>query len=84
MGETQVARAHGELSARQLAQGAHGPALESIMAALRLAPSLDALWAQFADVARYFNFRHPASRCATSSRARSSTRQSTPATSCDR
>jgi SAM-dependent methyltransferase len=60
MGKTQIARAHGELSARQLAQGAHGPALESIIAALALAPALDPLWAQFADVARYFNFRHPA------------------------
>lgn len=60
MGETEIALAHGQLSARQLAQGAHGPALESIMTALALAPALDSLWAQFADVARYFNFRHPA------------------------
>jgi 2-polyprenyl-3-methyl-5-hydroxy-6-metoxy-1,4-benzoquinol methylase len=33
--------------------------LESIGAALRLAPGIDAYWAQFADLVRYFNFRHP-------------------------
>jgi len=55
-----MARAHGELSARQLAAGAYGPALESMIAALRLAPSAAPLWAQFSDLVRYFNFRHPA------------------------
>ncbi len=48
-----------QLAARQLAEGAHGAALESISAALRLAPGLAPLWAQFSDVIRYFNLRHP-------------------------
>jgi len=60
MGETEIAVAHAELSARQLADGAHGPALESMTTALRLAPGVAALWAQFSDLVRYFNFRHPA------------------------
>lgn len=60
MGETEIALAHGELSARQLAEGAYGPALESITTALRLAPSVGPLWAQFSELIRYFNFRHPA------------------------
>lgn len=60
MGQTEIALAHGQLCARQLAQGAFGPALESMMTALRLAPSVPALWAQFSDLVRYFNFRHPA------------------------
>jgi 2-polyprenyl-3-methyl-5-hydroxy-6-metoxy-1,4-benzoquinol methylase len=60
MGETEIALAHGQLSARQLAAGAYGPALESITMALKLAPGLAALWAQFSDLIRYFNFRHPA------------------------
>jgi 2-polyprenyl-3-methyl-5-hydroxy-6-metoxy-1,4-benzoquinol methylase len=60
MGETEVALAHGQLSARQLADGAYGPALESITTALRLAPGLAPLWAQFSELVRYFNFRHPA------------------------
>jgi 2-polyprenyl-3-methyl-5-hydroxy-6-metoxy-1,4-benzoquinol methylase len=59
-GETEIALAHGELSARQLAAGAYGPALESIITALRLAPGSAPLWAQFSDLIRYFNFRHPA------------------------
>jgi 2-polyprenyl-3-methyl-5-hydroxy-6-metoxy-1,4-benzoquinol methylase len=60
MGETEIALAHGQLCARQLADGAYGPALESISTALRLAPSLAPLWAQFSELIRYFNFRHPA------------------------
>jgi len=60
MGETEIALAHGRLSARQLADGAYGPALESISTALRLAPGLVELWAQFSELIRYFNFRHPA------------------------
>lgn len=60
MRETEIALAHGQLSARQLAEGAYGPALESISTALRLAPSVAPLWAQFSDLIRYFNFRHPA------------------------
>ena len=58
--ETEIAVAHGQLSARQLAEGAYGPALESISTALRLAPALAELWAQFSELVRYFNFRHPA------------------------
>jgi 2-polyprenyl-3-methyl-5-hydroxy-6-metoxy-1,4-benzoquinol methylase len=59
MGETEIALAHGQLSARQLAEGAYGPALESITTALRLAPAAAPLWAQFSDLIRYFNLRHP-------------------------
>jgi 2-polyprenyl-3-methyl-5-hydroxy-6-metoxy-1,4-benzoquinol methylase len=60
MGEAEIALAHAQLSARQLADGAYGPALESMTTALRLAPALAPLWAQFSDLVRYFNFRHPA------------------------
>ena len=42
-----------------LAQSAFAPALERLMRALELAPHLDALWAQFGEVIRFFNFRHP-------------------------
>jgi SAM-dependent methyltransferase len=59
MGETEIALAHGELSARQLAEGAYGPALESMTTALRLAPGVAPLWAQFGELVRYFNLRHP-------------------------
>ena len=59
MGQTEIALAHGELAARQLAQGEHGAALESLSTALGLAPQADALWAQFSDLIRYFNLRHP-------------------------
>lgn len=58
--ETQIALAHAQLSARQLAEGEFGPALESMITALRLAPTVAPLWAQFSDLVRYFNFRHPA------------------------
>jgi 2-polyprenyl-3-methyl-5-hydroxy-6-metoxy-1,4-benzoquinol methylase len=58
--ETPIALAHAQLAARQLAEGAFGPALESMITALRLAPSVAPLWAQFSDLVRYFNFRHPA------------------------
>ena len=60
MGESETAVAHAQLSARQLAEGEYIPALENMAAALRLAPGLAPLWAQFSDLARYFNFRHPA------------------------
>jgi SAM-dependent methyltransferase len=60
MGDHQTARAHSELAARQLAQGEHGAALESLVLALRIAPEVAALWAQFSDLIRYFNLRHPA------------------------
>ena len=60
MGESERALAHAELAGRQLAAGAHGAALENMIAALRLAPGLPPLWAQFSDLVRYFNFRYPA------------------------
>jgi 2-polyprenyl-3-methyl-5-hydroxy-6-metoxy-1,4-benzoquinol methylase len=55
-----IALAHARLSATQLAQGAYGPALESMAAALKLAPGVGALWAQFSELVRFFSFRHPA------------------------
>jgi len=57
--ESEIAFAHAQLSARQQAEGAYGPALESMTTALRLAPGAAALWAQFSDLIRYFNLRHP-------------------------
>ena len=57
--ESEIALAHAQLSARQQAEGAYGPALESITTALALAPGAAALWAQFSDLIRYFNLRHP-------------------------
>ncbi|HEX2333421.1 MAG TPA: hypothetical protein VHI32_09625, partial [Burkholderiales bacterium] len=59
MGKMEIARAHGELSARQLAQGNYAAALESLTTALGLAPQVDSLWAQFSELIRYFNLRHP-------------------------
>ena len=59
MGDRDTALAHAQLSARQLAEGAHGAAFESIATALRLAPGMAQLWAQFSDLIRYFNLRHP-------------------------
>ena len=59
MGDREIALAHAQLSARQLAEGAHGAAFESIATALRLAPEIAPLWAQFSDLIRYFNLRHP-------------------------
>jgi 2-polyprenyl-3-methyl-5-hydroxy-6-metoxy-1,4-benzoquinol methylase len=54
-----LALAHGRLSARLLAERSYGPALESLATALRLAPGVAPLWAQFSDLIRYFNLRHP-------------------------
>ena len=59
MDDYDVALAHGQLSARQLTEGAHGPALENLATALRLAPGAAPLWAQFGELIRYFNLRHP-------------------------
>jgi len=59
MGQTETALAHADLASRQLARAEHGPALESLATALRLAPGLDTLWSQFAELIRYFNLRHP-------------------------
>jgi 2-polyprenyl-3-methyl-5-hydroxy-6-metoxy-1,4-benzoquinol methylase len=60
MGDREIALARASLAERQLAAGAYGAALESMLAALRLAPALDRLWAQFGELVRFFNFRHPA------------------------
>ncbi len=60
MGDREIALAHASLAERQLAEAAYGPALESMLAALRLAPAIDRLWAQFGELVRFFNFRHPA------------------------
>ena len=60
MGDREIALAHASLAERRLAEGAYGPALESMLTALRLAPAIDRLWAQFGDLVRVFNFRHPA------------------------
>ena len=59
MRETEVAAAHAQLAARQLAEGAYGPALESIATALRLAPGVAPFWTQFSELIRYFSLRHP-------------------------
>ncbi len=59
MGEIDTALAHAQLAGRQLARSEHGAALESLMTALALAPGVAALWAQFSDLIRYFNLRHP-------------------------
>ena len=59
MGEREAALRHAELAARQLAEGAHGAAFESLASALQLAPEMAELWTQFADLIRYFNLRHP-------------------------
>jgi SAM-dependent methyltransferase len=59
MAEIQTALAHADLASRQLARGEHGPALESLVTALRLAPGTPSLWTQFAGLVRYFNLRHP-------------------------
>src|SRR6188508_1119666 len=53
------ANAHAARSRARMAQSAFGPALEEMVHALELAPEVDALWAQFGDLARFFNFRHP-------------------------
>jgi 2-polyprenyl-3-methyl-5-hydroxy-6-metoxy-1,4-benzoquinol methylase len=59
MRESEIAAAHAQLSARQLADGDYGPALESIATALRLAPAAAPFWSQFSELIRYFSLRHP-------------------------
>lgn len=56
----QAALAHARNAATELAQSRHGPALQSMLNALRLAPEVAILWAQFSELVRVFNFRHPA------------------------
>jgi len=54
-----------ELAARAkalIAQSAFAPALGEVVRALELAPEIDALWAQFGEVIRFFNFRQPLDR----------------------
>lgn len=58
-GDDRPALALAERAQALLAQSAFAPALEHLMRALELAPHLDALWAQFGEVIRFFNFRHP-------------------------
>jgi 2-polyprenyl-3-methyl-5-hydroxy-6-metoxy-1,4-benzoquinol methylase len=54
-----IALAHAQLSARLAAERQYGPALENLATALRIAPGAAPLWAQFSDLIRYFNLRHP-------------------------
>jgi SAM-dependent methyltransferase len=54
-----AAQAHAARSRAAMAQSAFGPALEEIVRALEMAPEVDAFWAQFGDLIRFFNFRHP-------------------------
>jgi SAM-dependent methyltransferase len=54
-----------ELAARArtlVAQSAFAPALGDLVRALELAPEIDALWAQFGEAIRFFNFREPLDR----------------------
>ena len=53
------ARALAERAQKLLAQSAFASALEHLMRALELAPHLDALWAQFGELIRFFRLRHP-------------------------
>lgn len=53
------ALAFAERAQALLARSAFAPALSELMHALELAPQLDALWAQFGEVIRFFNFRDP-------------------------
>ena len=57
--DDRAALALAEQAQALLAQSAFAPALEHLMRALELAPHVDALWAQFGEVIRFFNFRHP-------------------------
>src|SRR5438045_3326839 len=61
MGEKQNRRAleHAARAQALAGQSAFAPALGEIVQALEAAPEIDALWAQFADLVRFFNFRHP-------------------------
>jgi len=54
-----AAQAHAARSRAAMAQSAFGSALEEMVLALEMAPEVDALWAQFGDLIRFFNFRHP-------------------------
>ena len=54
-----AAQAHAARSRAAMAQSAFGPALEEMVRALEIAPEVDAFWAQFGDLIRFFNFRHP-------------------------
>lgn len=54
-----AAQAHAARSRAAMAQSAFGAALEEMVRALEMAPAVDAFWAQFGDLIRFFNFRHP-------------------------
>jgi ubiquinone/menaquinone biosynthesis C-methylase UbiE len=58
-GDRSRAAAHAARARRLAAESAFGPALEAIVQAVETAPEVDALWAQFAELVRFFNFRHP-------------------------
>ena len=58
-GDDRIALEHAAKARAALAQSAFGPALEHLAIALERAPQLDALWAQFSDLIRFFNFRDP-------------------------
>jgi 2-polyprenyl-3-methyl-5-hydroxy-6-metoxy-1,4-benzoquinol methylase len=59
-GAEKSALALAERARTALASESYGPALEMLARALALAPGIDALWAQFSELIRFFNFRHPA------------------------
>lgn len=58
-GDPARAMSHASRAQSLAAQGAFGPALEAMLHAVETAPQVDAVWAQFADILRFFNFRHP-------------------------
>ena len=72
------------LAERRLAEGAYGPALESMLTALGSRRRSTGCGRSSATSFVSSTFAIPPSRCASRSRARSSTRPSTPATSCGR
>src|SRR4051812_49874494 len=53
---------HAAHARRLVAQSAFAPALGDLVQALALAPEVDALWSQFGEVIRFFNFREPLDR----------------------
>src|SRR3954468_21565925 len=53
---------HAAHARRLVAQSAFAPALGDLVQALALAPEVDALWPQFGEVIRFFNFREPLDR----------------------
>ena len=58
-GDPPRAMAHAARAQSLAAQGAFGPALEAMLHAVETSSQVDGVWAQFADLLRFFNFRHP-------------------------